>query len=170
MNTMTLELQQPVYRAMWKHLLPRRQRSEEAAFGFARPLEGQEGAFELIDWRPILPEEFAFQSDCHLQLGDQARAEVIKQAHDLSASIVEFHSHLIDGQPEFSWSDVKGFEETVPHCLWRLKGRPYLAVVVSKDGFDGLVWFSKEGLPVQLSTIRAGGVRLNASGRTFRKL
>jgi hypothetical protein len=170
MSTVTLELQQPVYRAMWKHLLPKRQRNEEAAFGFARAVEGQDGAFELFDWRPILPVEFAFQSDYHLQLGDQARMEVIKHAHDLNASIVEFHSHLIEGPPEFSWSDIKGFKETVPHCLWRLKGKPYLAVVVSRAGFDGLVWFSKEGLPVQLDMIRAGRMRLNASGGTFPKL
>jgi len=170
MNSITLELSRSVYRAMWKHLLPRRLRNEEAAFCFARPVEGQEGMYEVIDWRRILPSEFEYQSGYHLELGDQVRAEIIKQAHDLNASIIEFHSHLFEGPPEFSGSDIQGFGETVPHCLWRLKGRPYLAVVVSKGGFDGLAWFTKAGPPVQLGHIRVGGTRLDASGKTLRKL
>jgi hypothetical protein len=170
MNAITLELSRPVYRSMWKHLLPRRQCNEEAAFCFARPMERQEGMYKVIDWRRIVPSEFEYQSGYHLELGDQVRAEIIKQAHDLSASIIEFHSHLWDGPPEFSWSDVQGFGETVPHCLWRLKGRPYFAVVVSKGGFDGLAWFMKEGPPAQLGSIRSGSTCLNASCKTLRKL
>lgn len=170
MNDVTLELPRSVYRALWKHLLPARQRKEEAAFCFARPKQLRDFAYEVVDWRRIDAAEFAYQSGYHLELSDPVRAEIIKRAHDLDASIVEFHSHLFSGPPEFSGSDLQGFEETVPHCLWRLKGRPYFAVVVSKGGFDGLAWFRKESKPVQLGVIRADEIRLNASCRTFGKL
>jgi hypothetical protein len=37
---------------------------------------------------------------------------------------------------------------------WRLKGRPYLAVVVTPKGFDGLVWLSDPETPVSLGGIQ----------------
>jgi hypothetical protein len=169
MDDISLELPELVYRSLWRHLLPRRQRNEEAAFCFARPMQAQE-SFEIVDFREIRPEEFEHQSDYHLELSDRVRAEIIKQAHDLDASIVEFHSHTFGGPPEFSASDIQGFGETVPHCLWRLKGRPYLAVVVSKGGFDGLVWVTKDEGPIQLGRIQFGGKLLKASCKTLLKL
>jgi hypothetical protein len=170
MNNVCLELPGGTYRDLWKHLVPRRQGNEEAAFCYARPLQGQSGTYEVIGCRRILPGEFAFQSDYHIELRDDVRAEIIKRAHDLDASIVEFHSHVFGGPPEFSWSDVSGFRETVPHCLWRLKGKPYFAVVVSKGGFDGLAWFAKEEGARQLEWIRSGAVRLEASCKTINNL
>ena len=170
MKDVGLEFPKLVYKAVWKHLLRRRQRNEEAAFCYARPLQAEDGVYEVMDWRRILPEEFEHQSGCHLALRDDVRAGIIKQAHDLDASIVEFHSHLFGGPPEFSWSDIQGFKEMVPHCLWRLKGRPYFAVVVSKGGFDGFVWFTKNCEAEPLEWIRSGGVRLKASGKTILKL
>jgi hypothetical protein len=169
-NDVTLRLPPVIYRGLWKHLLPRRQRNEEAAFCFARPVGARADEYELVDWRRILAAEFEYQSGCHLELGDQVRGDVIKQAHDLDASIVEFHSHLFGGPPEFSSSDIKGFEETVPHCLWRLKGRPYFAVVVSSGGFDGLAWFARYDRARQLGWILSGGTQLDASRRTILKL
>jgi hypothetical protein len=170
MNGATLELPKSVYRAMWKHLLPARQRYEEAAFCFARPKQQRDLSYEVVDWRRIQAAEFTYQSEYHLELSDPVRAEIIKRAHDLDTSIVEFHSHLFSGAPEFSSSDIQGFAETVPHCLWRLKGRPYFAVVVSKGGFDGLAWFKKDSVPMQLDVIQVGEIQLNASCRTFGKL
>jgi hypothetical protein len=170
MNDITLEIPREIYRALWKHLLRRQQRNEEAAFCFARAVERRADVYGVIECRRILPGEFEYQSGYHLELGDQTRAEIVKRAHDLNASIVEFHSHIFSGPPEFSGSDVQGFEETVPHCLWRLKGRPYFAVVVSSGGFDGLAWFTKDGQVRQLGWILSDGVQLSASRKTILKL
>jgi len=38
---------------------------------------------------------------------------------------------------------------------WRLKGRPYAAVVV-KDGFDGFTWLVDAITPARLAGISAG--------------
>ncbi len=124
----------------------------------------------MVEWRLISPQELVHQGPYHLELRDDVRAGVIKRAHDIGASIVEFHSHIFRGRPGFSWSDMRGFEETVPHCIWRLKGKPYFAVVVSRGGFDGLAWFSRDGAPTQLEWINGGGEILRGSGESLSKL
>ena len=58
----------------------------------------------------------------------------------------------------FSPSDMYGFKDFVPHCRWRLRGRAYLAVVVSPAGADALAWVEKSGDPVALTAILADGV------------
>jgi hypothetical protein len=126
---------------LWRHLLPRRFRWEEAAFVFAQG-EKNEGnfTFRSLEWLPVPPSGFASRSRYHFELTDEARAAVIKRAHDLGASLVEFHSHTSRWAAAFSASDLSGFEEFVPHIFWRLRGRPYAAVVVTRSGIDGLAW------------------------------
>ena len=57
----------------------------------------------------------------------------------------------------FSPSDMYGFSDYVPHCRWRLRGRPYLAVVVSPAGMDALAWTSADGKAIGLDAIRPAG-------------
>ena len=57
----------------------------------------------------------------------------------------------------FSPSDMYEFAEFVPHCRWRLRGRPYLAIVVSPAGADALAWIEASGEPVGLTAIRVSG-------------
>ena len=95
-------------------------------------------------------------TDHHFALSDWVRADVIKRAHDLDASIAEFHSHLGPWPAEFSLTDQIGFQDFVPHVMWRLKGRPYLAVVVTPRDIDALVWMSDPKSPQHLDGIRAG--------------
>ena len=168
MDGVGLIIPKSIYQPLWRHLLRNRRKVEEAAFCFGQVRE-QDGIYEVVDWRPVLAQEFAYQSAHHLELTDQVRADIVKQAHDMKASIVEFHSHVFGGPPSFSNSDLQGLAETAPHCLWRLKGRPYFAAVVSKGGFDGLAWFEKEG-PVQLGWIRSCEVLLRASCETLTKV
>jgi hypothetical protein len=52
-----------------------------------------------------------------------------------------------------------GLAEFVPHCRWRLRGLPYLAVVVSPAGADALAWTDASGQPVGLTAIRVSGRR-----------
>jgi len=40
----------------------------------------------------------------------------------------------------FSPSDIAGFREFVPHIHWRLKGKPYGAVVVAPASIDAALW------------------------------
>ena len=143
-----LHLPADVHQDVWKHLLPDRQEPEAAGFMFARcVLQDDAYVFEHVEWYPILPDGFLVRSEDYLELTDETRATVIKRAHDLDASLVEFHSHTGLWPAAFSPSDQLGFREFVPHVWWRLKGKPYLAVVVTRSDFDGLAWMVDANTP-----------------------
>lgn len=112
---------------------------------------------------------FIIRSPYHFELTEQMRATVIKKAHDLDASIVELHSHKGSRWAEFSESDLFGFQEFVPHVWWRLKGRPYIAVVVSHTSFDGLVWLTNPNIPQRLDGIVTENSFLRPTKLTFIK-
>ena len=170
MSQVILEIPKRTYRDIWKHLLPRKMRFEEAAFGFVQATdESPDLAFHLTDWFPVEPDEFVHRSAHYLELTDEMRARVIKQAHDRGASIAEFHSHLSSAQAQFSASDGAGFEEVVPHIWWRLKGKPYFAVVVSRSNFDTLAWLSDPKTPQALMMIRVGKQLRQPTGRTLQR-
>lgn len=159
-----LELPGDVHDSLWKHLLPEEPGPEEAAFIFA--LYGADngiGIFRCVEWFPVPPGGFASRSPFHFELSDTTRAAVIKRAHDLNTSLIEFHSHTGAWPVRFSPSDWRGFEEFVPHVWWRLKGRPYAAVVVAATGFDGLVWSTGPDAPVRLDGIFVDGLLLQAT-------
>jgi len=154
MKKTLINLPDSVYKAIWNHLLPRRLYKEEAAFLYVQyKIEDKITSFHYLDWLPVPTSGFATQSPYYLELTDQMRATVIKRAHELDASIVELHSHKGDHPAEFSTSDLLGFKEFVPHVWWRLKGRPYIAVVVSQTSFDALVWIKNPKTPKRLDEI-----------------
>jgi hypothetical protein len=87
------------------------------------------------------PSDFDVQSEFHITLTDDALARLIKRAWDLRLSVVELHSHpMSHGDASFSPSDVAGLEEHVPYMFWRLRGRPYAAIVVAHGAVDALAW------------------------------
>lgn len=164
-----LKLEPALYRGLWSHLLPTRYVLEErAAFLFAsthrtdhqvvfRVLESyQAGIADLVD-----------QSEGYLELADEARAKLIKRAHDLGASLVEIHSHPGPWPAAFSMADRVGLRETVPHMWWRLKGRPYLALVVAQSGFDALVWLDNPQIPRHLDGLLVGNRHLTPTNNSL---
>jgi hypothetical protein len=147
-----------VYESLLVHLLPNNSRCEEAAFGFAKTrTENDRLVFDLVEFLPVPKEGFASRSELYLQLTDEMRALVIKHAHDLRASLIEFHSHPFQHLAEFSPSDRFGFEEFVPHVNWRLKGQPYAAFVFTHNNFDALAWLETVDSPINLTEIVADG-------------
>lgn len=138
-----LRLPEHVWRNLLAHLLPPASLFEEAAFVFAST-RTEEGAtiFDFLDCLRVPAEGFLERSPYFLELRDETRAAVIKQAHDLRASVVEFHSHPTQRHAQFSFSDLTGLHDFVPHVWWRLKGRPYAAIVVSPTGIDALTWLT----------------------------
>jgi proteasome lid subunit RPN8/RPN11 len=127
------------YAQLRAHLLPPGAEDEEAAFAFADLRETHGCRFVPREWMLLGPDDFEYRSPYHLEMADTTRAKIIKRAHDLQASIVEFHSHP-QNDIGFSPSDLAGLAEFVPHVWWRLKSRPYAAVVVAPGGIDGLAW------------------------------
>jgi len=141
MADITINIAGGVLARLRQHLLPDGGLCEEAAFLYARAVPAGDGLeFQVLEVNPIPPEGFASRSRYYLELRDDIRAQVIKRAHDLGASLIECHSHPGQRGACFSWSDLHGFDEFVPHVMWRLKGRPYAAIVMAPDSFDALVW------------------------------
>lgn len=147
-----VELPRSVHEELLGHLLRNRNGNEEAAFVFAKH-SAADNRFTYIEWFPVPPEGFVVQLPYHFELTDETRARVIKRAHDLGSSLIEFHSHTGEWPAQFSPSDWFGFEEVVPHMWWRLKGRAYAAVVVANTGFDAFAWLTDPKTPTRLSGI-----------------
>src|SRR5205823_8524054 len=119
-------------------------RNEQVAFLFANVDIGQGATiFRPADSYLAQRSDFDVHAAFHVALTDEARAQIIKQAWDSGTSLVEFHSHPHDcSRTMFSPTDLLGLEQFVPHCWWRLRGRPYLAVVVAHQSFDALAWIT----------------------------
>ncbi len=155
--------------ALWSHLLPENSFVEQAAFVLCEQIRRGNGVLVLR-----AAERFALSSrdvSCsrgdYLELSDDCRARLIKRAHDSGYCPLEFHSHLGDEPPAFSLADKHGLEEFVPHVRWRLLQRPYAAIVVSRGGFDGLVWAQDNSEPSPLTAITVGNQRLEPSQLTL---
>ena len=157
-----LSIPYKVFRKLKNHLLPIEGDLEEAAFVFTSLIKNKnELIFKYKEWFPVPKDGFSSRSSYHFELANETRAGIIKKAHDLDCSIIEFHSHLGSYPSCFSPSDWCGFEEFVPHVLWRLKGKPYIAVVVATSGFDALVWKSIEQNPKFLNELRIGKISMS---------
>jgi len=144
------------------HLVPRKHVVEQAAFLF---VEDPGNGLQLVcrEMWLLMRNDFAYQSACHIELSDSVRARIIKNAHDTRTAIVELHSHTGRWPAQFSYSDYLGFTDWVPHMRWRLKGKPYCALVVTKSGFDGFIW--RDAMPKRIGCIRViGGKSLYPTG------
>lgn len=155
-----------LYDALGGHLSAR---AEQVGF-FLAEAQLDERVFVLREWRPVPPEGLKHQSDVHVSLTDEIRAEVIKWAWDSGLSLVEAHSHGKWGPAKFSPSDLWGLEEWVPHVWWRLQGRPYAALVAADDTFDAIAWIDRPRAAEQVQALVVGDVEhVLATGRTLRE-
>jgi hypothetical protein len=119
--------------------------------------------------REIEGTAFDVQTPWHLTLSDETRAAVIKWAHDAGEALMEVHSHMDLGPACFSPSDLLGLGDFVPHVWWRLRHRPYGALVFGDGSFDGLVWRSDPDAPEQVEALVIDGeAEWPATGRTLR--
>jgi hypothetical protein len=155
-----------IYRSARDHL---RGRIEQVGFFLADFDEGR-SAFVLSEWRPMPPEAFEFQSSYHVTLRDEIRPEIIKWAWDAGACLIEVHSHGDEGFAGFSPSDIWGLDEWVPHVRWRLRGRPYAAIVTAGDTFDALAWLDGTGEPSQVERLEVDDATHVATAGTLPRL
>lgn len=123
--------------------------------------------FLLREWRALGADAFEHQSEYHVSLRDEMRPEIIGWAARAGACLVEVHSHGEHGTPRFSPSDVFGFDQWVPHVRWRLKKRPYAAIVTAGERFDALAWIGTGVEPVQVQRLELPGSSCPASALTL---
>jgi hypothetical protein len=141
------------FEELGKHLL--QNRKEQVAFAFAAVTQGNgRRIFDAGDLYLASAADFAVQTEDHVELTQEALARLIKMAWDQRAALVDFHSHPRQRHPVyFSPSDLTGFADLVPHAIWRLKGQPYLGVVMAMKSFDALVWPAAYETPEELEGV-----------------
>ncbi len=139
---MSLEVQMDPseWASLQRHLL--KGRREQVAFALSEFAESEGSERFVVKEIGFADDaDFDVQSEFHITLTDDALARLIKRAWDLRLSVVELHSHpMWHGHASFSPSDLAGLEDHVPYMFWRLRGRPYAAIVVSQGAVDALAW------------------------------
>ena len=158
MDRVLLHVPSNLYEEVLAHLLGNDVESESAGFMFVLPGSHTDDVqvYRHVEWHPVPPDGFVENSSYHLELTDEFRASIVKRAHDIGASIVEFHSHLGPHPARFSPFDRLGLREFVPHVRWRLRKRPYFAVVVTHTDFDCLAWMADTEQPQHIDGIVVG--------------
>lgn len=144
-------------------------RPEQVGF-FLADFDAETQTFQLTAWRPVHADGYEYQGDYHVRLSDETQTEMIQWATRENGCLVEAHSHGDLVPAAFSPSDLAGFVEWVPHCSWRLRRRPYAAIVTAADEFDALAWIND---PKQAEQIRhlalEDGAVLNATRCTLQQ-
>jgi hypothetical protein len=153
---------------LWDHLL--QGEGEQVAFVFGEATVDDEGVtFHGREVYLVPPSELLVQQAFHVSLTDDAQAHIIKLAWDKQLAIVELHSHTDSFWPaQFSPSDLCGLRDFVPHVRWRLRGQPYLAIVVGTSDFDALVW--RNDAAEALDELEVGSQVLSPTGLTLAAL
>jgi hypothetical protein len=157
-----------VWSVVSRHLLQTRSEKEQAVFLFGQS-EPDQSTIRIIDHRLMVDGDFAAQSNDYLELGDSTRAHLIKRAHTQKACLIEMHSHPGASRAAFSKFDILGLRETVPHMQWRLRGQPYVAIVVAGVTFDALVWKGISGEPSTLRAINVGELALSPTNLSMKR-
>ena len=158
-----LETSTNQWESLQDHLLPEGRRDEQAAFLYCTFVQDEEGACLRMRAKEswfLHAEDFSAQYGDFIELKSETRQKVIKEAHTTGTCLAEFHSHPGPWPAAFSPSDRSGLKETVEHMRWRLKGRPYIAVVVAPSGFDALIWQQDSAAPTTLAGIDVNGKRI----------
>jgi len=167
-----LHLTSRAYEAVRAHLL--QDNSEQAAFLFiTTDLRKNECTLEVVEYYLVPEGELAGGGDpYYLELTDEAKSKVIKMASDRKTALGEAHSHPFSlSRCSFSPSDLEGFKEFVPHVWWRLRGKPYLALVMGQRSFDALVWLKDPETPTALDGLMLDRIRsLKPTGLTITNL
>ncbi len=115
----------------------------------------------------LVPQNEIDQSSYSVRLEQVSQAKIIKWAWDSGFSLAEIHSHPFSNKnTTFSYSDITGLKEFVPHVWWRLKNRPYVAMVFGKRDYDAFVWIDSPDSPKQLEGILVSDKLFKPTNRT----
>ena len=94
--------------------------------------EGHDDTWDIAQIQALDADtDYETQSELHLVVSDAARRNAIRIAHQNNYALAE--------------ADMNSLSEAVPQLLWRLPGRPYIALVLTDSNFDALV-FSAGGI------------------------
>ncbi|MFA6357400.1 MAG: hypothetical protein WCY09_01845 [Candidatus Omnitrophota bacterium] len=141
------------YSLVRKHLF--RGRKEQGCFLFVKSsIKPSSIEFEVKDIHAIGAGGWVYQSDCHLELDEREKVEVMLKAREYDCDLMECHSNRFNGPAAFSPSDVHGLDAFVQYVWWKLPNKLYGAVVFTKNGVRGQIWLPKQSKPLLINEIR----------------
>ncbi len=166
MNRIYLKIEKSIANQVKRFLLQNEQ--EQVVFLlFSHFYEEDKVIFEIKDTY-LVPQDELNGSSYSVKLKDDAQAKIIKWAWDKGLALGEIHSHPFSRQATaFSYSDIAGLKEFVPHVWWRLKNKPYFAMVFGKKDYDALVWLNNPNAPQRVEGILIGDVLLKPTNQTI---
>jgi hypothetical protein len=129
-------------------------RAERVGF-FIADWSPVEHGFTVRGWRAIDDGATGRPDVLHVSLSDGTSAAVIQWASAENRCLIEAHSHGRWSPAAFSRFDLRNLDEWVPHLWWRLRGRPYAAIVTSTLDFDALAWIDGPGQAEQVDGVAA---------------
>ena len=139
--------------------------TERMAFLLAKPTPGLE-FWTVVDDLYLADElDYHYQGMDGMELADAVRPRVLSWATRPDVALIEVHSHgHLSHTTTFSPTDLDGLEEVVPQMLWRLRGRPYAALVLGSDDLDALAWSDRSQPPTTLSSVVIADRTLTPTG------
>ena len=150
--------------------------AERMAFLAATPAQVDRAAddvWSVIDVMYLDDEtDYEFQGWFGMELADDIRPRSLRWATRHRAALIEVHSHGEGLLPTtFSDHDLHGLVEGAPGLVWRLRGRPYGALVLGgRQDFDGLVWPDRASPPTPLADLTVGQDTFRATGLALERL
>lgn len=116
--------------------------------------------------------DYDYQGYAGAELTGDVRPRVLTWADKLDAALIEVHSHGEGPVPTtFSSTDLRGLAELVPGLVWRLRGRPYGAIVFGgRTDHDSLVWMSRGSAPTPIGVLLVGATQSRPTGRAANHL
>ena len=142
--------------AVWDTTLQHLGTGAEVAGFFIADWLPSERHFRVRGWRPVDGATAIGPGELHMSLPDETRLAVIQWATAEDACLIEAHSHGRWSPAAFSRYDLRNLGEWVPHLWWRLRGRPYAAIVTSTVDLDALAWIDDPHKSEQVSGVGAG--------------
>ncbi|MET7281867.1 hypothetical protein ABZS29_26775 [Kribbella sp. NPDC005582] len=99
--------------------------------------------------------DYEHQGQAGMELVDDIRPRSLQWATQLGAALIEVHSHGSGrSKTTFSTLDLRGLLDGAPRLVWRLRGRPYGAIVFGgRRDFDALVWYDERSTPVVIAEL-----------------
>jgi hypothetical protein len=146
---------------------------EQGAFLFAEA-KREDGELNLVaaDYYLVPASGWEAQVEFYLQMKDSERAKIMKLAREKNLCAIDCHSHpRACDDVWFSPSDVAGITEFAQYAKWKLRGKPFAAMVWGEQSVDAVLWqveFSHAERVAQVKIIGNAEQTLTPTGSWFR--
>lgn len=155
----SIDIDRPDYERVRAHLLGGP--LEDAAFLFADEVPDA-GSLRLrvCGVHLVPPDAWRVRSVDALELSDDERARLLREARSRRATLIDCHSHpRVDGPVAFSAFDYASILEFLPYVRWKLGRVTFVATVWSPKSIDAVAFVGCEDA-VAVADVNVGDTHL----------